>query len=171
VESAGAKVALAVRARRDRPDAKTYVGSGKVDEIREAVREHDAEMVVFDNALSAAQVRNLEKALSEEGPAVAVYDRTDLILNIFAQRAKSHEGKLQIELARLEHLSTRLVRGWTHLERQRGGLGKTGGPGEKQIELDRRLIGERVKKLKTQIGKLSKSRDRKSTRLNSSHQI
>ena len=158
VESAGAKVALALRARRDRPDAKTSVGSGKVDEIREAVREHAAEMVVFDNALSAAQVRNLEKALSEDGPAVVVYDRTDLILNIFAQRAKSHEGKLQVELARLEHLSTRLVRGWTHLERQRGGLGKTGGPGEKQIELDRRLIGERVKKLKAQIGKLSKSR-------------
>jgi len=158
VESAGAKVALALRARRDRPDAKTSVGSGKVDEIREAVREHAAEMVVFDNALSAAQVRNLERALSEDGPAVVVYDRTDLILNIFAQRAKSHEGKLQVELARLEHLSTRLVRGWTHLERQRGGLGKTGGPGEKQIELDRRLIGERVKKLKAQIGKLSKSR-------------
>jgi GTP-binding protein HflX len=158
VESAGAEVALALRARRDRPDAKTYVGSGKVEEIREAAREHRAEMVVFDHALSAAQVRNLETALSADGEAVAVYDRTDLILNIFAQRAQSHEGKLQVELARLEHLSTRLVRGWTHLERQRGGLGKTGGPGEKQIELDRRLIGERVKKLKDRLRKLTKSR-------------
>ena len=158
VDSAGAQVALTMRARRDRPDAKTYVGSGKVDEIRDAVREHGAEMVVFDNTLSAAQVRNLEKALSEEGEPIAVYDRTDLILNIFAQRAQSHEGKLQVELARLEHLSTRLIRGWTHLERQRGGLGKTGGPGEKQIELDRRLIGERVKKLKDRIRKLTKSR-------------
>ena len=88
-----------------------------------------------------------------------VYDRTDLILEIFAQRARSHEGKLQVELARLEHLSTRLVRGWTHLERQRGGLGKTGGPGEKQIELDRRLIGERVKKLKERIRKVARTRD------------
>src|SRR4029079_4783519 len=131
---------------------------GKVDEIRDAMREHDAEMVVFDSALSAAQVRNLERALSEDSEGVLVYDRTDLILNIFAQRAQSHEGKLQVELARLEHLSTRLVRGWTHLERQRGGLGKTGGPGEKQIELDRRLIGERVKNLKEQIRKLSKNR-------------
>ncbi len=147
-----------MRARRDRPDAKTYVGSGKVDEIREAVRDERAEMVVFDSALSAAQVRNLERALAEDGPAILVYDRTDLILNIFAQRAKSHEGKMQVELARLEHLSTRLVRGWTHLERQRGGLGKTGGPGEKQIELDRRLIGERVKKLKEKIRKLSRTR-------------
>jgi len=103
-------------------------------------------------------VRNLERALSEGGSEVAVYDRTDLILNIFAQRAQSHEGKLQVELARLEHLSTRLVRGWTHLERQRGSLGKTGGPGEKQIELDRRLIGERVKKLKERLRKVAKTR-------------
>jgi GTP-binding protein HflX len=158
VESAGAEVALAMRARRDRPDAKTYVGSGKVDEIRDAARSLGAAIVVFDNTLSAAQVRNLERALSDGGPGVQVYDRTDMILNIFAQRARSHEGKLQVELARLEHLSTRLVRGWTHLERQRGSLGKTGGPGEKQIELDRRLIGERVKKLKDRIRKLAKSR-------------
>jgi GTPase len=158
VESAGADVALAVRARRERPDARTYVGSGKVEEIRDAARLHGAGIVVFDHTLSAAQVRNLERSLSEDGSEVSVYDRTDLILNIFAQRAQSHEGKLQVELARLEHLSTRLIRGWTHLERQRGGLGKTGGPGEKQIELDRRLIGERVKKLKDRIRKLSKSR-------------
>src|SRR5436190_12529001 len=148
-----------MRVRRDRPDPKTYVGSGKVDEIRDAMRENRAEMVVFDSALSAAQVRNLERALSEGGESVLVYDRTDLILNIFAQRAQSHEGKLQVELARLEHLSTRLVRGWTHLERQRGGLGKTGGPGEKQIELDRRLIGERVKKLKDRIAKVGRVRE------------
>ena len=158
VSSAGAQVALAIRARRDRPDAKTYVGSGKVEEIRSAAREHGAEIVVFDNTLSAAQVRNLEKTLSEDGAAVTVYDRTDLILNIFAQRAQSHEGKLQVELARLEHLSTRLVRGWTHLERQRGSLGKTGGPGEKQIELDRRLIGDKVKKLKERLRKVEKVR-------------
>jgi GTP-binding protein HflX len=158
VESAGAEVAQQIRGKRDRPDAATYAGSGKVDEIRGAVQEHRAEIVVFDCRLSAAQVRNLEKALSEGGEEVAVYDRTDLILNIFAQRAQSHEGKLQVELARLEHLSTRLVRGWTHLERQRGSLGKTGGPGEKQIELDRRLIGERVKKLKERLKKSAKVR-------------
>jgi len=147
-----------IRGRRDRPDAATFAGSGKVDEIRLAVTERRAEIVVFDHQLSAAQVRNLERALSEGGPGVQVYDRTDLILDIFAQRARSHEGKLQVELARLEHLSTRLVRGWTHLERQRGSLGKTGGPGEKQIELDRRMIGERVKKLREKIRKVGKVR-------------
>ena len=158
VESAGAEVAEVVRGRRDRPDAKTFAGSGKVTEIQVAVREHDAEVVVFDQPLSAAQVRNLELALSEGGKPVQVYDRTDVILNIFARRARSHEGKLQVELARLEHLSTRLVRGWTHLERQRGSLGKTGGPGEKQIELDRRMIGEQVKKLKERLKKSAKVR-------------
>ena len=158
VDSAGAEVLEVVRGRRDRPDAKTFAGSGKVQEIRDATRLHEAQVVVFDRELSAAQVRNLERALSEGGPEVLVYDRTDLILDIFAQRARSHEGKLQVELARLEHLSTRLVRGWTHLERQRGSLGKTGGPGEKQIELDRRMIGERVKKLKERIGKVGRVR-------------
>jgi GTP-binding protein HflX len=158
VESAGVQVAHVIRGRRDRPDAATFAGSGKVEEIKAAAIEHGADVVVFDNALSAAQVRNLERALSEGNAAVAVYDRTDLILNIFAQRARSHEGKLQVELARLEHLSTRLVRGWTHLERQRGSLGKTGGPGEKQIELDRRMIGERVKKLKERIRKVERVR-------------
>jgi GTP-binding protein HflX len=158
VESAGADVAAVVTGRRDRPDAATFAGSGKVEEIQAAARLHDASTVVFDNALTAAQIRNLEKSLSEGGRAIKVYDRTDLILEIFAQRARSHEGKLQVELARLEHLSTRLVRGWTHLERQRGGLGKTGGPGEKQIELDRRLIGERVKKLKERLRKVARVR-------------
>ena len=158
VQSAGVEVAELIRGRRDRPDAKTFAGSGKVEEIHVAVREHRADLVVFDQALSAAQVRNLEKALSEGGAAVQVYDRTDVILNIFAQRARTSEGKLQVELARLEHLSTRLVRGWTHLERQRGSLGKTGGPGEKQIELDRRMIGEQVKKLKERIKKVGRVR-------------
>jgi len=158
VDSAGAEVVEVIRGRRDRPDAATFAGSGKVDEIRMALHEHRAEIVVFDQQLSAAQIRNLERALSEGGPEVLVYDRTDIILDIFAQRARSHEGKLQIELARLEHLSTRLVRGWTHLERQRGSLGKTGGPGEKQIELDRRMIGERVKKLREKIRKVGKVR-------------
>jgi len=158
VESAGAEVVETIRGRRDRPDAKTFAGSGKVEEIHVAVREHGAEIVVFDQQLSAAQIRNLELALSEGGPGVQVYDRTDVILDIFAQRARTSEGKLQVELARLEHLSTRLVRGWTHLERQRGSLGKTGGPGEKQIELDRRMIGERVKKLKDKIRKVGRVR-------------
>ncbi len=147
-----------VRGRRERPDPATFAGSGKVEEIRSALRLHEADVAVFDHSLSAAQVRNLERSLSEGGAAVQVYDRTDLILNIFAQRARSHEGKLQVELARLEHLSTRLIRGWTHLERQRGSLGKTGGPGEKQLELDRRLIGERVKKLKERIRKVARVR-------------
>jgi len=158
VASAGAEVVEVIRGRRDRPDAATFAGSGKVDEIRMALREHGAEVVVFDQQLSAGQVRNLERSLSEGGPGIRVFDRTDVILDIFAQRARSHEGKLQVELARLEHLSTRLVRGWTHLERQRGSLGKTGGPGEKQIELDRRMIGERVKKLREKIRKVGKVR-------------
>ena len=158
IESAGAAVAQVIHGRRPRPDPATFAGSGKVEEIRDAAGAHEAEIVVFDQPLTAAQVRNLEKALANGTAGIQVYDRTDLILNIFAQRARSHEGKLQVELARLEHLSTRLVRGWTHLERQRGGLGKTGGPGEKQIELDRRLIGERVKKLKERIRRLERSR-------------
>ena len=159
VDSAGARVMEVIRGRRDRPDPKTFAGSGKVAEIHAAVIEHGAEAVVFDQALSAAQIRNLERALAEGGAdEVQVFDRTDVILNIFAQRARTSEGKLQVELARLEHLSTRLVRGWTHLERQRGSLGKTGGPGEKQIELDRRMIGERVKKLKDRIRKVGKVR-------------
>jgi GTP-binding protein HflX len=158
IESAGAQVVETIRGRRDRPDAKTYAGSGKVEEIQVAVLEHKAKVVVFDQSLSAGQVRNLEAALAEGGAAVRVMDRTELILDIFAQRARTSEGKLQVELAQLEHLSTRLVRGWTHLERQRGSLGKTGGPGEKQIELDRRMIGDRVKKLKERLKKVDKVR-------------
>ena len=158
MQSAGAEVCQVVAGRRDRPDAATFAGSGKVEEIKAACRLHDARNVVFDHTLTGIQIRNLERALAEGGPEVRVYDRTDLILEIFAQRARSHDGKLQVELARLEHLSTRLVRGWTHLERQRGGLSKTGGPGEKQIELDRRLIGERVKKLKERLKKVARTR-------------
>ena len=158
VDSAGAAVVEVIRGRRDRPDAATFAGKGKVEEIRDALVAHESDIVVFDRQLTAAQVRNLERALIDNVPAIRVFDRTDVILDIFAQRARSHEGKLQVELARLEHLSTRLVRGWTHLERQRGSLGKTGGPGEKQIELDRRMIGEQVKKLKERIRKVGKVR-------------
>jgi GTP-binding protein HflX len=152
-QSAGALRHRVVRGRRQRPDAKFYAGSGKVQEIREAAEALDAATVIFNHALSPAQQRNLEKALDR-----TVLDRTELILNIFAQRAQTSEGKLQVELARLEHLSTRLVRGWTHLERQRGGLGKTGGPGEKQIELDRRYIANRVRVLKEKLSVLKKQR-------------
>ena len=156
--SAGAEVVQVIRGRRDRPDAATFAGSGKVDEIKRAMHEHRSNIVVFDQSLTASQIRNLERALAEGNSAVRVFDRTDVILDIFAQRARTNEGKLQVELAQLEHLSTRLVRGWTHLERQRGSLGKTGGPGEKQIELDRRMIGEKVKKLKERIRKVGKVR-------------
>jgi GTP-binding protein HflX len=159
VESAGSDVVETIRGRRDRPDGKTFAGTGKVEEIAAAALMHKAAYVVFDRALSASQVRNLERAISTEDHAVRVFDRTDVILDIFAQRARTSEGKLQVELAQLEHLSTRLVRGWTHLERQRGSLGKTGGPGEKQIELDRRMIAERVKKLKERLKKSSRVRD------------
>ena len=151
--SAGAKRCRVVRGRRQRPDARLYAGSGKVEEIGIAADELNAATVIFNHALSPGQQRNLEKALGR-----AVLDRTELILGIFAQRARTSEGKLQVELAQLEHLSTRLVRGWTHLERQRGGLGKTGGPGEKQIELDRRYIAKRVGVLKEKLGELQKQR-------------
>lgn len=141
-------------AHRDKPDPATYLGSGKIEEIATAAREAGADVLIFDTPLSAAQERNIEKAAH-----IAVLDRTELILEIFQKRAKSREGRLQVELAKLEHLSTRLVRGWTHLERQRGGLSKTGGPGEKQIELDRRMLSERVKQLKVQLKKLERQRD------------
>jgi len=139
--------------RRDRPDPQHYVGTGKVEQLLSEVKAHDIGVVIFDVALSPAQQRNLERALG-----AWVLDRTALILDIFGQRAKSREGKLQVELAQLEHLSTRLVRGWTHLERQRGGLGKTGGPGEKQIELDRRMIASRVRMLRDRLKTLHKQR-------------
>ena len=139
-ESAGDVAVARVIARRKAPDAALFVGSGKADEIKALVQGHQAEAVLFDQALSPAQQRNLEQHLG-----VAVADRTMLILEIFGERAQSHEGKLQVELARLQYLSTRLVRRWSHLERQSGGIGMRGGPGEAQIELDRRMIGERIK--------------------------
>jgi GTPase len=153
VESAGLMPAGHLAVRRDRPDPAHYVGSGKVEEIKSMAEQGDAGLVVFDVALSPAQQRNLERTLG-----LWVLDRTALILDIFSQRARSREGKLQVELAQLEHLSTRLVRGWSHLERQRGGLGKTGGPGEKQIELDRRMIGVRVKQLRERLKQLERQR-------------
>lgn len=143
-----------MQARRDKPDSATYLGSGKIEEIKGLAEASRADVVIFDAALSAAQERNIANIIGKP-----VMDRTELILEIFRRRAKSKEGRLQVELARLEHLSTRLVRGWTHLERQRGGLGKTGGPGEKQIELDRRMIASRVKMLRAQLKKLERQRD------------
>ena len=153
VESAGVLRHQVVRGRRRRPDSRLYAGKGKVEEIAAAAAGLNAASVVFNHELSPGQGRNLEKELQRR-----VVDRTELILEIFAQRAKTSEGKLQVELAQLEHLSTRLVRGWTHLERQRGGLGKTGGPGEKQIELDRRYISRRVRVLHEKIETLKKQR-------------
>ena len=151
--SAGFAIVGELSARRERPDAAFYLGSGKVEELSSLLKDCGADVAIFDVPLSPAQQRNLERALN-----VPVLDRELLILDIFAQRAKSSEGKLQVEVAQLEHLATRLVRGWTHLERQRGGLGKTGGPGEKQIELDRRLIGVRVKRLRERLKALGKQR-------------
>jgi GTPase len=153
VQSAGVLRHRVIKGRRQRPDAKLYAGSGKVGEILRAAEELNAMYVVFNHALSPAQERNLEKVIVRR-----VMDRAELILEIFAQRAQTSEGKLQVELAQLQHLSTRLVRGWTHLERQRGGLGKTGGPGEKQLELDRRYIASRVKTLKAKLVQLQKQR-------------
>jgi len=152
-ESAGDVAVARVIARRKAPDPAFFVGSGKADELKEMVPLYQAEVVVFDQALSPAQQRNLERHLG-----VAVADRTMLILEIFGERARSHEGKLQVELARLQYLSTRLVRRWSHLERQRGGIGTRGGPGEAQIELDRRMIGERIKSIKKQLEKVKRQR-------------
>lgn len=150
--SAGASVEAVVGGRRARPDPALFAGSGKVDEIGSALRAHEANLVIFNHALSPAQQRNLERALE-----CRVIDRTALILDIFAQRARSHEGKLQVELAQLDHLSTRLVRGWTHLERQKGGIGLRG-PGETQLETDRRLLGKRVKVLRERLARIEKQR-------------
>jgi GTP-binding protein HflX len=151
--SAGLNVRAVVEGRRDRPDARLFAGTGKVEEIGRTLADSHADIAVFNHELSPAQQRNLERELQ-----CRVVDRTTLILDIFAQRAKSHEGKVQVELAQLEHLSTRLVRGWTHLERQRGGIGMRG-PGETQLETDRRLLGARVKTLKEKLHKLQRQRD------------
>jgi GTP-binding protein HflX len=153
VASAGIHARALVQGRRHRPDPAHFAGSGKVEEIKRVAREQHASLVVFNHMLSPVQERNLQNALG-----CPVVDRTRLILDIFAQRAKSHEGKLQVELAQLQHAATRLVRGWTHLERQRGGRGFLGGMGETQLEIDRRLIADRVKVLKDKLGKLRRQR-------------
>ena len=149
---AGLDILGEVQGKRSRPDAALFVGSGKADEIAALVAATEADVVIFNHELSPAQERNLERRLH-----CRVIDRVTLILDIFARRAQSAEGKLQVELAQLQHLSTRLVRGWTHLERQRGGVGMRG-PGEKQLETDRRLLGVRVKALRERLAKLGKQR-------------
>jgi len=150
--SAGAVICAVVQGRRHSPDAATYAGKGKVEEVAAEVAAHGADLVIFNHELSAGQERNLERALQ-----CRVIDRTSLILDIFAQRAQSSEGKLQVELAQLEHLATRLVRGWTHLERQKGGIGLRG-PGETQLETDRRLLGIRVRLLRGRLARLERQR-------------
>jgi GTPase len=151
--SCGLNVVGLIQGRRDRPDPATFAGKGKVAEIAACVASERAALVIFNHQLSPAQERNLEKQLS-----CRVIDRVSLILDIFAQRARSHEGKLQVELAQLEHLATRLVRGWTHLERQKGGIGLRG-PGETQLETDRRLLGKRVKVLKDKLATVRRQRE------------
>lgn len=151
--TAGLEVRERVEGRRAKPDSTYFVGSGKVEEVAAALQGGGAKVVVFNHDLTPSQQRNLERKLE-----CRVVDRTGLILDIFAQRAQSFEGKLQVELAQLEHLSTRLVRGWTHLERQKGGIGVRGGPGETQLELDRRMLRDRIKYLKDRLAKLKMQR-------------
>ncbi len=152
-ETAGLTPVARLTCKRKAPDAALFVGSGKADEIKTLAAMHGAVEVLFDQSLSPAQQRNLERYLE-----LPVTDRTLLILEIFAQRARSHEGKLQVELARLQYLSTRLVKRWSHLERQRGGIGARGGPGETQIELDRRMIGEAIKRTREKLVKVKRQR-------------
>ncbi|MFZ5507515.1 MAG: GTPase HflX [Pseudomonadota bacterium] len=152
VRSAGAEPVARVGGRRQSPDPATFAGKGKVAEILDLANANEADIVLFNHELSPGQQRNLERALSRR-----VIDRNALILDIFALRARSHEGKLQVELAQLEHLATRLVRGWTHLERQKGGIGLRG-PGETQLETDRRLLGQRVKALKEKLERVERQR-------------
>lgn len=152
-QTAGMNPVARLTCKRKAPDAALFVGSGKADEIRTMAQMHGAVEVLFDQSLSPAQQRNLEHHLE-----LPVNDRTLLILEIFAQRARSHEGKLQVELARLQYLSTRLVRRWSHLERQTGGIGARGGPGEKQIELDRRMISDAVKRTRERLVKVKRQR-------------
>jgi GTP-binding protein HflX len=152
-QSAGDSPVGRLTARRTAADAALFVGSGKAEQIRQLIADTGAQGVIFDQSLSPVQQRNLERFLG-----VQVCDRTGLILDIFAARAQSHEGKLQVELARLQYLSTRLVRRWSHLERQQGGIGTRGGPGETQIELDRRMIGERIKSVKARLERVQRQR-------------
>ena len=151
--SAGLAVLGTVEGKRATPDAKFFIGSGKADELLQVMQATDSNIAVFNHDLTPSQQRNLERFLQAR-----VVDRTGLILDIFSQRAQTHEGKLQVELAQLEHLSTRLVRGWTHLERQKGGIGVRGGPGETQLELDRRMLRVRVKQLREKLAKLKAQR-------------
>ncbi len=151
--SAGAEVVAFVNVPRHQPTARFLIGSGKVDEIRERVHADGIELVIFNHTLTPSQERNLEKAFE-----CRVLDRTGLILDIFAQRARTHEGKLQVELAQLEHMSTRLIRGWTHLERQKGGIGLRG-PGETQLETDRRLLRVRIRQIKQRLEKVRSQRE------------
>jgi GTP-binding protein HflX len=152
--SAGAIPVARIGGRRDRPDPRFFVGSGKAEEIKASAAAHNADVILVDHALSPSQERNLEKLVERR-----VLDRSGLILDIFAQRARSHEGKLEVELAQLKHLATRLVRGWTHLERQRGGGIGNRGPGETQLETDRRLIGKRVRTLTERLEKIKQQRE------------
>ncbi len=152
VQSSGLKSDIVIAGQRDRPDARFFVGKGKVAEITEVVNTNCAELVIFNHELTPAQERNLEREFK-----CRVLDRVGLILDIFAQRARSYEGKLQVELAQLQHLSTRLIRGWTHLERQKGGIGLRG-PGETQLETDRRLIGKRIKTINNRLEKVRSQR-------------
>ncbi len=152
-QTAGLNPVARMTCKRKAPDAALFVGSGKADEIKLLANQLGAVEVLFDQSLSPAQQRNLERKLE-----LPVNDRTLLILEIFGQRARSHEGKLQVELARMQYLSTRLVRRWSHLERQSGGIGMRGGPGETQIELDRRMIGENIKKIKDRLTKVKRQR-------------
>ncbi len=151
--TAGFNIVSTLEGKRSVPDAKLFIGSGKADELKTMLEASETKLVAFNHDLSPSQQRNLERFLDAR-----VVDRTGLILDIFAQRAKSHEGKLQVELAQLEHQSTRLVKGWSHLERQKGGIGVRGGPGETQLELDRRLLRKRVKQLREKLSKLKSQR-------------
>lgn len=151
--TAGLNISATLEGKRQSPDPKYFIGSGKADELKAMMAAYESKVAAFNHDLSPSQQRNLEKLLDAR-----VVDRTGLILDIFAQRAQSHEGKLQVELAQLEHLSTRLVRGWTHLERQKGGIGVRGGPGETQLELDRRMLRIRVKQLREKLAKLKQQR-------------
>ena len=152
-ESAGITVTEVVEGRRDRPDSALFIGSGKADQVAEAMLASEAQIAIFNHDLSPVQERNLERRLG-----CHVLDRTALILHIFSQRARSGEGKLQVELAQMRHQATRLVRGWTHLERQKGGIGVRGGPGETQLELDRRMLATKIRNLEGRLGRLEKSR-------------
>ena len=152
VTSSGVQPVVELTGKRDRPDPALFIGTGKTDELAAMVSEYKADVVLFNHALSPGQERNLERVVK-----CRVLDRTGLILDIFAQRARTHEGRLQVELAQLRHLSSRLVRGWTHLERQKGGIGLRG-PGETQLETDRRLLRDRIRGIESRLDKVRKQR-------------